>query len=251
MFYLGPEKSRGEPEIRQVEAAVPDWPARFETLAAAARDPRLKAYYEAGVVAPDTPLEAVPLVVMDFETTGFDWRRSGIVSIGLVAMTLQRIRLADARHWILKPRVRLTSESVVVHGITHSEVAQAPDLSQVMDELLQALRGRVVVVHHRGIERPFLDAALRQRIGEGIEFPVIDTLELEARLHRAKPPGFFDRLLGRRPPSIRLADSRARYHLPHYSPHHALTDALATAELLQAQVAHRFSPRTPVSELWK
>ncbi|WP_207061893.1 3'-5' exonuclease [Motiliproteus sp. SC1-56] len=233
------------------EQVARDWPARYRTLAEQALDPRLRAFYLAGVASPETPLAAVPLVAMDFETTGFDLQRSGIVSIGLVPLNLDRIRLADARHWIVRPRARLTPESVVVHGITHSEVAQAPDLTRVLGELLAAIQGKVVVVHHRGIERPFLDVALRRRIGEGIEFPVIDTMELEARLHRAKPLGFWRRLLGQRPASIRLADSRIRYHLPHYSLHHALTDALATAELLQAQVAHRFSPETPVAELWK
>ena len=48
----------------------------------------------------------------------------------------------------------------------------------------------------------------------------------------------------------RLADSRLRYNLPVYRPHHAVTDALACAELLQAQLAHRFNKETPVSQLW-
>ncbi len=34
------------------------------------------------------------------------------------------------------------------------------------------------------------------------------------------------------------------------NPHHALTDALATAELLQAQIAYHFDPDTPISEVW-
>jgi DNA polymerase-3 subunit epsilon len=50
--------------------------------------------------------------------------------------------------------------------------------------------------------------------------------------------------------SIRLADSRLRYNLPSYSAHHALIDALATAELLQAQVATHYATDTPVGELW-
>jgi len=48
-----------------------------------------------------------------------------------------------------------------------------------------------------------------------------------------------------------LAPSRERYRLPRYRAHHALTDALASAELLQAQVAHRFSPQTQLNALWK
>jgi DNA polymerase III subunit epsilon len=34
-----------------------------------------------------------------------------------------------------------------------------------------------------------------------------------------------------------------------YKPHHAVTDALATAELLQAQIAYRFSHNTRLDEL--
>jgi DNA polymerase III subunit epsilon len=60
----------------------------------------------------------------------------------------------------------------------------------------------------------------------------------------------FKRWLGGKPVSIRLHDSRLRYGLPGYQPHHAVVDALATAELLQAQIAARFSPATPIGELW-
>jgi len=250
MFYLDRNSLRDMPERNPTDPKIDDWPACFAERAKTARYPALKAFYAAGVVAPETPLKDVPLVALDFETTGLDPRRGGIVSIGLVPMDLQRIHCGRARHWVVKPRARLSSESVVVHGITHSEIEDAPDLIQILDQLLEQLRGRVGVVHHRGIERAFLRAALKARIGEEIDFPVIDTMELEARLHRSKPLSFWDRLRGRRPVSIRLAQSRARYHLPHYRPHHALTDALACAELLQAQVAHRFSADTPVGELW-
>ncbi|MDZ7811219.1 MAG: hypothetical protein U5L11_15760 [Arhodomonas sp.] len=58
------------------------------------------------------------------------------------------------------------------------------------------------------------------------------------------------RWLGKPPVSIRLNDSRARYGLPPYHAHHALVDALATAELFQAQIAAYYSPETPVGELW-
>ncbi|GAA0695819.1 3'-5' exonuclease [Marinobacterium maritimum] len=251
MFYLDKEKLQNEPSLEQQDSGVSDWSLRFRELAESARYPALRAFYSAGAVAPETPLAEVPLVAVDFETTGLDPRKGGIVSIGLVPMSINRIYCSQARHWVLKPRAALSSESVVVHGITHSEIESAPDLSRILDELLMQLRGKVVVVHHRGIERAFLNAALKARLREGIEFPVIDTMELEARLHRCKPPGFWARLLGRKPASIRLAQSRERYHLPFYRPHHALTDAIACGELLLAQVADRFGPETPVSELWK
>ena len=229
---------------------VHDWPQRFAELAAAAHDERLKRFYAAGAVAGDTPLSAVPLMALDVETTGLDPVRDGIVSIGLVPMRLDRILASQSRHWILKPRTALGEESVTIHGITDSQVDTAPDLIEILDEVLQHMAGHVLVVHCSAIERQFLNGALRPRIGEKIEFPVIDTMELEARLLRKKRLGLFARLFGHKQRSIRLAASRSRYGLPRYRPHHALTDALASAELLQAQIAHRFSPETPVSALW-
>jgi DNA polymerase-3 subunit epsilon len=38
--------------------------------------------------------------------------------------------------------------------------------------------------------------------------------------------------------------------LPLYQAHHALTDALATAELLQAQIATHYPADVTVGELW-
>lgn len=247
MFYLGSiPKSTGLDK----EQAI-DWPTFFSQQAELAQDARLKAFYAAGVVAPATPLCDVPFVALDFETTGFDPQQDGIVSIGLVPFDLKRIHCAGAKHWIVRPRTPLDKSSVVIHGITHSDIQAAPDLMRVLEYLLKALEGRVVVVHYRNIERAFLHAALEKRLHEGISFPVVDTMELEARVYRAKPLGFWQKFKGEQPESIRLVDSRSRYNLPYYHQHHALTDALATAELLMAQVAYRFSPQTPISELWK
>ncbi|ART83467.1 DNA polymerase III subunit epsilon [Oceanisphaera profunda] len=243
MFYLRPT------EI-QHSYQVPPWPELFSELARSARDYRLERFYRAGAVSGDTPLSEVPFVAMDFETTGLNVKKDAIVSIGLVPFTLQRIRWHQAKHWIVNPHKPMAEEAVVIHGITHSEIQTAPDLLLVLDELLTALAGAVVVVHHKQIERSFLASALQARLTEGIEFPVVDTMELEALIHRAKPLGLWARLRGQKPASIRLSDSRSRYHLPFYQPHHALTDALATAELLQAQIAHHYQPDTAIGDIW-
>lgn len=241
---VGPDTQRGTAQVV--------WPERFALLAQSAKDARLRAFYAAGTVGHETPMSEAPLMALDVETTGLDPVKDGIVSIGLVPMGLERIRTSASRHWILKPRVPLGAESVTIHGITDSQVRAAPDLDAVLAEVLSAMAGHVLVVHCRDIERQFFNGALRSRIGETIEFPVIDTMELEARWHRGAKQRWWDGVLGRQPPrvSLRLADSRRRYNLPRYQPHHALTDALASAELLQAQVAHRFTPQTSVGDLW-
>ncbi|WP_428034573.1 3'-5' exonuclease [Amphritea sp.] len=226
------------------------WAAQYEKLAVHARDERLRRFYQQGLPAEETPLTDVAFVALDFETTGLDAEHDEIISIGLVPFDLNRIRLRDSRYWLLKPRRELTETSVPFHGITHSQLNGAPDLNQILDEVLDEIAGKIVVVHYRYIEREFFDAAVKRRLGEGICFPVVDTMEQEAMLHRHGVVSKIKRLAGFKPESIRLGDSRLRYNLPHYGQHHALTDAVATAELLQAQIRHRYSETTPISDLW-
>lgn len=232
---------------RQEQSAWPDYMAR---CAAAARDERLRRFLAEWKLAPGTPVGDAPLVALDFETTGLDPRRHSIVSIGLVPFSLDRILFSRRRHWLLKPRFDLQDRSVTLHHITHADLEGAPDLQLVLDEVLAALAGRLVVVHYHNIERAFLDSALRHRLGEGLLFPMIDTMALEARIYRQSVMARFKRWLGGQPVSIRLHDSRLRYGLPAYQPHHAVVDALATAELFQAQVADRFRRSTPIGDLW-
>ena len=230
--------------------SLPGWPAYLAARAVETPQAVLADYFAAGCPAPDTPIGEAPLVALDLETTGLDARRHDIVSIGLVPFTLKRIHWAERRYWLVRPTGSLSSESITFHRITHSEIAEAPDLAAVLPELLEAMAGRLAVVHFRHIERPFLDEAAKSRLGEGLRFPVIDTMSLEARRHRLSLWARFRRWLRRPPVSIRLSDSRARYGLPTYQGHHALLDALATAELLQAQIATHYRSQVPVGELW-
>ena len=226
------------------------WQEYYSEQSKICRDLRLKTFFEAGVVDPQTPLNEVPFVALDFETTGLNSQEHGIVSAGMVPFTLSRIRCRKASHFIVKPRHTLLSESVTIHGITHSDVQSAPDLNDVLHEFLPKLEKQIVVVHYKKIERDFLNQALLVRIQEALFFPVVDTMVLEELILR-KQRGVISRLLGRGSNlSLRLPDIRERYGLPRYNLHHAMTDALATAELLQAQVSHHFDEKTPISQLW-
>lgn len=234
--------------IRQSRAE--SWPTYFERRAAEVEYAPLAAYFQSGCSQGRTPVGEVPLVAMDMETTGLDESRHAIVSIGVVPFDLRRIRLGQRRYWVVNPPRALEEHSITFHHITHSDIARAPDLREVLPDLLDVMRGRVAVVHYRNIERPFLDAAVRARLGESLLFPVIDTMELEARLHRVSLRSRIRAWIGRPQVSIRLGDSRDRYGLPQYQGHHALQDALATAELFQAQVARHYSPDTPLEAVW-
>lgn len=227
------------------------WHEYFARQAAACQTAALKGFYQAGVPAADTPIKDVSMIALDFETTGLDPHKDAIISIGMVPFKLWTVRPAAGRYWVVNPARSLTEESISFHRITHSEVESAPTLDAVLDEVLAALAGHLVVVHYLNIERPFLDQAVRKLRGEQCLLPLVDTMAIEARWYRQSRRQRLKQWFGAKPASIRLADSRERYGLPAYSAHHAKVDALATAELLLAQIARHYSPETPVSQLWE
>lgn len=227
-----------------------DWQYKYKAKQNVVKDPLLQQFYQTELPNPDTPMGEMTFVAMDFETTGLNADKDEIITIGLVPFTLNRVYLNRAKHWTVRPRQKLDENSIVIHGITHNDIMDAPDLSEIVEEVLNELAGHVLVVHYHKIEREFLDRALKRRIGEGIEFPVIDTMELESQIQKRQTAGIVNKIMGKRPDSVRLGQSRMRYNLPAYTPHHALTDAIATAELLQAQIAHHFSGDQPLRQFW-
>ncbi|EKO3405835.1 3'-5' exonuclease [Vibrio fluvialis] len=227
-----------------------NWPYKYRAKQNVVSHPSLQRFYSSALPDGNTPIGEVEFVAIDFETTGLSVDKDEIITIGLVPFTLNRIYLRRGEHWTVRPRQKLDEHSIVIHGITHNDIMDAPDLSEIFEQVLDQLAGRILVVHYHKIEREFLDRALRRRIGEGIEFPVIDTMEIEAMIQKRHTAGLWNRLRGKKPESVRLGQSRMRYGLPAYTPHHALTDAIATAELLQAQIAHHFSADQPVRQFW-
>ncbi|CAM2837182.1 3'-5' exonuclease [Vibrio rarus] len=237
-------------EIKELAEPIKDWRSHFDTLLNDSKHGHLKRFYATEIIENSTPIKDAPLLALDFETTGLNSEKDEIISVGLVPFDLNRIYLRQSQQWLIKPQKALNADSVVIHGITHSELQYAPDIMTVLPEILQAIAGKVCVVHYRQIERNFLDSILKRRLNEGIQFPLIDTLQIEWDIQQEHAAGFMNRLKGKRPGSVRLAKSRRRYNLPTYTPHDALIDAIATAELLQAQIAHHFGPDTPIEELW-
>jgi len=236
-----------------VTHGLTDWPRLMADHAAYAEQRGQRAladYYRAFDLSPDTPLADVPLVSLDIETTGLNPTRDAIVSIGLVSCNAQSVRCGESWYQVVRPR-HLNIDSIPLHRITHSEVRDAPPLVEVLPELLKQLKGKVALVHYHPVEREFLGHAVKQLLGQALYFPLLDTMLLEARLYPRESRRWFGWWRAKRPVSLRLADCRARYHLPAYQPHHALTDAIATAELLQAQRCRHIDASRPVSHYWR
>ena len=173
-------------------------------------------------------LAETPILAVDFEMTGLDHTIDPILSIGFVAVEAGEIQLGTARHIIIQQDPG-SNAAAVIHGLGHDDVASGIDHGAAIHQLLTALSGRVLLAHHAAIETAFLGKALMDMGVASARWPAICTERVES--HRLE-------LQQNKSASVRLFDTRGRYGLPLYKAHNALTDALATAELFIAQLAH-------------
>jgi len=194
----------------------------------------LRDYLAAPFPNRDTECSNAELVAVDFETTGLDPRSSRILSIGVVQMRGMSILLDTAWHQYVRAETELPEETVIIHQITDDQSALGMRLSDVMPRLLETLTGRVLLVHHAHVESRFLSVICRKLYCAPFVAPIIDTQVIARRMfeRRHQPIKSGD---------LRLFNLRARYNLPHYRAHNALSDALATAELYMAMASESLS----------
>ena len=186
--------------------------------------------------SPGTPFAEAELVCLDIETTGLDPATVDMLSIGWVLIRGGLVDLASAESHVVKPTGGL-GDSPSIHGLTDTVVHQGMSPGEAMHRVLEVLTGRVLVVHHAGLDKKLLDRFSRELFGDKLLVPVIDTLALENR-RKSRHHHLEDTR------SLRLPDLRTHYNLPWYRGHDCLGDAISTAELLIAMVASRDGPTT-------
>ncbi len=194
---------------------------------------------EVAVPAGGMSIDDVEFVALDIETTGLDAATADMLSVGWTVLEAGRIDLATAETHIVKPDGEV-GDSATVHGLTDTVVEAGLPRSMVIDKVVSVMRGRVLLVHHAGLDKGLLDRLCLQQYGCPLLVPVVDTLAVEnrrrQRQHHLESGS-----------QLNLSALREHYNLPRYSAHDCLVDAIATAELLLA-MRSRHSLKT-LSEL--
>lgn len=173
----------------------------------------------------------VSFLVVDAEMSSLDANEGELLSLGWVAVEYGAIALDSARHYLVRAE-RSVGQSAAIHSLRDCELTEAESGAEVLARLLQAAAGKVLVFHNAALDTAFLNRISRRVFNAPVLLPVVDTLLQEEALLRRKEQAI-------RPGDLRLHACRERYSLPPYQGHNALLDALATAELLLAMVAHR------------
>jgi DNA polymerase III subunit epsilon len=180
--------------------------------------------YARTTVRLDQPWRSARYCAVDLETTGLDLKRDVIISFGSVGIEGGRVIARSSVYRLVGGAAHIPPAAIAVHALRPADLADAPTWEESADLLLQALTGRVLVAHAAWVERAFLRRAFR-----ALRVPapriVIDTAALARRAGLAAVGAPAE-------PSLELL---ARdLGLPVHEPHHALGDALTTAEAFLA-----------------
>jgi DNA polymerase-3 subunit epsilon len=177
------------------------------------------------------------LIAVDLELTGLDSSNNRIVAMGWTLIDRGRIQIGSNRHLLINTD-QSVGHSAAIHELTDSEVAQGVALDEGLEALIGDATGRVCVFHHAGLDVAFLQQACTAWAGVAPPFVVLDTMQIELALRKRRD-------LPVQQGDLQLGTLRSERHLPRYTAHNALTDAIATAELMLA-IAAGLSPAAPL-----
>lgn len=182
-----------------------------------------------------TPIAEAEYVVFDTELTGLESHKNSIVSIGAVRMRGATILAGQNFNRVVQPRTALTGKSIVIHGITPSEVRECPEIGSALPEFLEFCRGCVLVGHVVSMDLRFLNAELELCHGAPIRNPAVDTLTLAAYLWKRE--GDYGAFHEERPGPLDLFSLATAHGIPVHHAHDASYDAYVTAQLFQRYLA--------------
>jgi DNA polymerase-3 subunit epsilon len=182
--------------------------------------PSAASFARAAKVAPRTPWREAGWCALDLELTGLNERTDEIVAIGAVPIEDGRVILGEALYTLVRSEKRSAHSAVLVHKLRVADLADAPLPEEAIDRLLELLTGRVPVFHTAWVEQSFLTPALARR---GVRLPAAADTEVLGRVWLRTRDGAAPERL----PLAQLAD---RLGQQAEVPHHALGDALTTAQ---------------------
>ncbi|HEY3347859.1 MAG TPA: 3'-5' exonuclease [Nitrospirota bacterium] len=179
------------------------------------------------------PLKDARFVVLDTELTGLDEKRDSIVSIGAIRITNGRIDLGETFYKMAKPGSELTRDSVVIHGITPSDVSGQPALEEVLMEFFRFCGGDTLVGHCLSIDLAFLNRHYKKALGSPLANPAVDSYMVHEWL-AGRVPAYQESMGPCKKPD--LYELAGRLGVLTRGAHNAEMDAFVTAQLFQRYI---------------
>lgn len=179
----------------------------------------------------DLSIEEASYVVMDTELTGLDLRRDSIISIGAIKMSGTGIDLGRTFHRLIKPATHIKPESIIIHGLTPSELIESPPLEEIIAEFIDFCGKDIVVGHFVSIDMHFLKREIKRICSIEFQNPYIDTSVIYRWIK--ENTGSFSRHYEEEKEGSDLFSIAREYGITVKEGHNALGDAFMTAQVFQ------------------
>lgn len=164
------------------------------------------------------------VVSVDCETTGLNPRKDDIVAIAAVKIRGGRILTSEAYNVRVKPRAALDANSIKVHQIRKSDVADHGPIHDELPGFLKFVGNRPLVGYWVGFDIKMLNKEILKMLNIRLQNRAIDVCDM-----------YYDRKYGNAPPGtevdLRFAAILADLGIPPLQAHDALNDAISTAQM--------------------
>jgi DNA polymerase-3 subunit epsilon len=128
-----------------------------------------------------TSLSVLPILSVDFETTGLNTMTDKLLSVGFVSIEKPQIKLGSCYYQIINTEHYLDADNVIIHQITDQQKSQGKSLRVVVEALLKALAWKVMLIHFARIEKQFLRRFCLELYGVSPPLMLLDTLVMTKR----------------------------------------------------------------------
>lgn len=164
-------------------------------------------------------------VVVDVESSGLDMNRDRLISIGAVAVVNGVIDFQDVFETILRQDEVSTTDNILIHGIGGSAQRAGIDPPDALLAFLHYCAKAPLVAYHAVFDQTMIERALQQHLGLALGATWID-------LAWVMPDLFRERIDAQ----VALDNWLELFGIENIQRHNAVSDALATAMLLQAAI---------------
>ena len=157
-------------------------------------------------------------VVFDVETTGLNRFKDEIIEIGAIKVINGKV--VGEFQTLIKPKKRISKDSIKIHGITDSMVENCKGIEEILPQFLEFIGDLPLVAHNIMFDISMIDMACRKLGLPRTQNKLIDTLELSRFTHYYENRHSLDRMV-------------ARYNIELKKHHRVIEDSRATKELYE------------------
>lgn len=190
------------------------------------------------------PLEEVSFVVLDTETTGFNYETDRILCIGAITLKANVIYMNSVYERYID-QTQFNPDAVEIHGLIQHHKFETISETEAMKEFLDYLKDSVIVAHHA-----FYDVSMLNKVLERHNLPNLKNRYLDTG-YLFKKTKAINRLL-QNDRSYSLDDVCKELNIPIKDRHTAAGDAMLTAQAFLKVLARlNFKPHSTLKSLLK